>query len=1122
MTIKIKRNEAGNCINFEGSSNPVYWNSCLSGEVDSVEVNSVNVINDIITANTGTTQYEFFRIPFTEFTDADGNGFADAQTASDYITAQANVVGLSGDGIDLTDETVCFSLDATSTSIMLDTGHAYGVNTIKAIADADGTIHIVSNDGADDITHFHHLDAANTCVNGATVSGGLQDVANTLNELFTVGAFQSVVIADPYSTMIADVAGVVTTEAGGAQGTAIETGTDEYGATVGSYNSGGYKTPETINQAGEYFTFDIRNEGIIGFGLVVSDTDYANGDYNGNASYANPTSFCNGPNSGNYGYQFSHWFHPSPNGPWTNYGANAAYSMREGWSNATWKFSGSPEGAKWLAGDLVKIKVGIDENNFIVISYFDESTLLFVPIARTTYPVPNGNEYHLGIKFGDTTVRMVGLPKIHELEELAPTMNFRYIESPDDNFHYPLFATEEEANYFDLHNGGTGTSSTNVYPDEPTYAQWYESTNGHTHNGTTAPTNAITFEGNPINWTEITSLANADLAPSSFLDWNLTTNELSAVNIAVAPADASFTTTVTDVDGSGLILLGLNIEGTAPEVTGDYNTNPSDVYTLTVTRTNSYGSTSATLTLTVVNLTAPVSAISGFNHISGTTAMIDSDTMDDGSVVHINNTVADGERFVIEKAYVETNILPSLNATNDKYIIGLSNQPETFGTLELSDFDTAIIWEYESSSSHTFKFYRDGSVVQNIVINSMTQAFYDYAIEVNGTSAWLIACNINNIMNEASPADGGTFSNTYEATSIEDTAPVTIHMATLNTSGDISATDISTITTPTPAPTILTSWDKALDFSGSNEHLKQVNSSYSSQPLQMGKLAQIISSPSTTGNTAHSVSARPWATSVVFKSDGHASSQIIWNQGEGYNNGDDNIYLRLSASGSLFFGWGRQGTGVNECRIINQTVSSSTWYGVAVVHTGERLGGNNASASNLADCFDIRVMSSADSFASLSSNLSTSSNWIYTGNRMDRSIEGDFSIGGSTNTSYQTYRGKVASMVVTTLKIDDAMPTASEIELMISDPVKWANDYKVGNSFRRPIASGNTANFLYNNGGSYAYIATQIWLMGDGTSDSYANGIRSQVLDYEQNNVKLQLNSMVSNDIENVSISGLS
>ena len=97
MAIRIVRNEAGNCINFFGSSNPTYWNACLSGQVDSTDTNAVNVINDIITAQTGETEYEFFRIPYTEFTDADGNGFADAQTAADYITEKANVVGLSGE-----------------------------------------------------------------------------------------------------------------------------------------------------------------------------------------------------------------------------------------------------------------------------------------------------------------------------------------------------------------------------------------------------------------------------------------------------------------------------------------------------------------------------------------------------------------------------------------------------------------------------------------------------------------------------------------------------------------------------------------------------------------------------------------------------------------------------------------------------------------------------------------------------------------------------------------------------------------------------------------------------------------------------------------------------------------
>ena len=45
--------------------------------------------------------------------------------------------------------------------------------------------------------------------------------------------------------------------------------------------------------------------------------------------------------------------------------------------------------------------------------------------------------------------------------------------------------------------------------------------------------------------------------------------------------------------------------------------------------------------------------------------------------------------------------------------------------------------------------------------------------------------------------------------------------------------------------------------------------------------------------------------------------------------------------------------------------------------------------------------------------------------------------------------------------------------------------------------------------------------MGDGTSDSYSNGIRNHVDTTDQNYSKLQLNSMVSNDIENVNIPGL-
>ena len=46
--------------------------------------------------------------------------------------------------------------------------------------------------------------------------------------------------------------------------------------------------------------------------------------------------------------------------------------------------------------------------------------------------------------------------------------------------------------------------------------------------------------------------------------------------------------------------------------------------------------------------------------------------------------------------------------------------------------------------------------------------------------------------------------------------------------------------------------------------------------------------------------------------------------------------------------------------------------------------------------------------------------------------------------------------------------------------------------------------------------------MGDGTNDSYANMIRNQCAPTETNYTRLQLNSMVSNDFETVTIPGLS
>ena len=918
MAIKITRNQEGNCITFVGSSNPAYWNSCLSA-VLSDDTSRMHIINDIRSANEADVKYEFYNVDYTDFADREGNSFADAQAAVDYINANANVIGISDTGTDLSGITVDFRLDQTSTSIIMDNGHQFGVNTVKAIAHSDGTVHLnaigtgLPNESGDanDKVHFEKLEVANVKVNGSSVSGGLNDIVNTLNELFTVGPFEAVVIADPYATMVADVSGIdAQYEYAGT--TAVDpVGNDIFGNT-GSGNYAGIKSIEPIDQAGEYYTFDIRGEGTIGFGLVHTTTSYNAGKASGNQGYADPQSFAV-TNSAHYGFQFSHWFHPTPNGSWTNYGANTGYVGGPGWSN-NWN-----QQDEWLNGDPVKIRVGLDENGYIAISSLqDDST--WILHARSSYPVADGSEFVLGIKSQSASARVYSSPKAHLLEAAAPTMYFRYIESPDNNFEYPLFATEEEANYYDSENGGSGTSHTHTYADDPTNTTWYmPDTNGEMA-GSSAPTTDSTL-GTAATYTEITSLSNSDLTPSQFSSLDFSYTEGTVVNFQLMPAGATWTQTVSvSPSGSGMAYNSGSgyLQGTLADVGSD------TTYTVTVTRANAYGS----------------------------------------------------------------------------------------------------------------------SV--------------------------------------------GTF--------------------------DVQATDVA------PAQTNDTPWNKALDFSGSNEHAKMVSPSAAVGALRMSGLSQLATANSDSSKTSSNTYARPWATSIVFKSDGNSSNQHIWNSGEGASSGDDNLHLRVASNGQLFFGWGREGSGYNEKQIA--TVTSGQWYGVYIGFKGQRYNASGSTAANLDAAFDIRVARPSDisNNADASSYLVTGSgDWTSTGARMDRTVTGDLTIGG--RGSNRNFHGQVASFVTTTLLRNAAMPTDAEIKMMVTDPMGWLTDYKVGNPFRHASGVTEWSSFAIDN--DYAKLATHVWLMGDGSNDSYANGMRNQVSIADQNYGKLQLNSMVSNDIQNVTISGL-
>ena len=1310
MTIKISRNAAGNCLNFVGSSLPAYFNACLSGAVDTDVADTVNVVNDIQTANNPNAQiaYEFFQIPFTEFADKDGNGFANAQEAADYITSQGNVIGSSGIGADLTGVAVSFRLDATSTSIIMDNGASYGVNTIKAVPNEDGTIHIHAigagdPNGVEDANenkYFEKLNHTLVSVNGTPVAGGLNDVANVLNELFTVGAFESVVISDPYSTMVADVAGVDA-------GYTLEgvDAIDPIGDDIFTYDGAGYsnyaglKSTATIDQAGEYYTFDIRGEGTIGFGLVHSDASFAAGKYSGNANYANPDNFA-AVNSAHYGVQFSHWFHATPNGSWTNYGASTGYSGGPGWSN--WD-----QQADWLAGNPVKIKCGIDENGFISISSLQNDGS-WVMHARSSYPVTQGSSFHLGIKSQSTAARVYSAPKVHRLAvddtpvvigdssitvfgtdvsgdlasgitylggpdddnngfvttetltqageyfqftwtdgdanlglfsdndhavgdldanrgvwsnddylffgarsehngtmnglynenayastvlegaigayygrvgfdvdgratvwastdgvtytvkqrldaaaptgsyrfiwipqdsnanlstltkgqlAVGPTMYFRYVESPDGNFQYPLFATVEEAEYYYTQSGGTDTVKYDdyVYPDDPTNTSWKMPIAYRETNGGFAPENQ-TFLGNPVTYTEITTLTNADLAPAVFSASGLTVNEDSVVNYQTQPMDTSYVTTFTNLP-AGLVDSSVGmIGGTAPSVSGDNVTNPSDSYVIDVTRTNSYGSSTGQLTITVNNLTPPSTLPSGFTQVAG--SFTDNGdgtyTVDNSSVVQVGLTLAEDKRVIIPASWAIGNVLPFLDYTQgeSKAFFGIADvSPNWNDTPDLhSDFDAVVRWEATSASQHKHSMSVGDLVEANHnTVNSSFLAYWNYAIEWDGTQLHVLrSATLSDLQNKhRSEISGGLIISDEPATSRSGSLPLVVATRSGGTM-NLTTSGLSVIDIPAETVTMLTPWTKALDFSGSSERAVQVSTSASVNPLRMSGVSATVSAPASSGKTSSDSNSRPWATAIVFRSDKHNSNQHIWNMGEGAGSNDDNIYIRQSSFGSLHFGWGRDGA-LNECALGN--VSTTTgWHGIYIAHTGERLSGSDATAANLADCFSIRRMGSewSQPFGSLGSELSTSGNWVTNGGRMDRSITGDFTIGG--RGSNRSFHGKVASMVITTLKLNDDMPTEAEIKMMITDPKKWEDDYRVGQYVR---AGNSSSNVNYVPSSWTVHGASIMWLMGDGSMDSYSNMIRNDVYPSDQNFTKLNLISMVSNDIQNVSIPGL-
>ena len=1123
MAIRITRNDAGNCINFVGSSNPAYWNACLSAVINSEDSNRVDIINDIRSENEDETQYEFYAVNYSDFADKDNNAFTSAQAMVDYINENANVIGVSGVGADLTDTVVNFRLDQTSTSIIMDNGSSFGVNTIKAVPDEDGTIHIhaigagVPNDEQDenDHKHFEKLVHTNVQINGNAVSGGLSDVCNALNELFTVGPFEAVVISDPHSTMVADVNGETTTYTLEGIHAVDPVGNSIFGATQNT-NRAGLKTADTIRNAGEYFTFDIRGEGQLGFGLIHTQESYDNGYYTGNATYANPANFAT-YNSQHGGWQFSHHFHLTPNGSWTNYGSNTGFVRGPGWYN--WESQD-----EWLAGDPVKVKCGIDENGFIAISTLQDDGTTWILHARSSYPVPEGSEYHLGIKIGRNSSFVETVPKVHLLEtvvEPPTTMGDTDITVFQDNsgdisgtLASGIQYTGTDDNY---DNDGFVTIQTISNIGEYFQFEW---------SGGIGDANVGLFSHQDHNVSDLQA-DRGDWSNSDYIYFGARTESNGELN-TIYYENGSHTTFASE-GGDGYGRVGFDANGRA---TLWYSSDGSS-WTL-YKRLNQIAPVGTYSFIWVAqgggeidNLTTGTMSFAptmNFRYIESPDGNFEYPlfaTAEEAEYYDQNHGGTTGTGTYHTHTYVDdptntTWYMPNTGrimngATPPQSVAHTVFQGQTVTYTEITSLtDSDLTPAVFSSADLT---YEEGTAV-NIQLQPVDTAWAT-SVDISPAGSGLVYDTASRML-QGTLADVGS-DTTY-----------TITVTRANSYGSSVGSFTITATDVTPPTTMLTPWNKALDFSGGSERAQMVSTSSTWNPLMLRGISGTTSvAPATVGNTTDSLNGAPWATAIVFRYDGHNSNQHIWNAGEG--NTGDNIYLRMSANGYLYFGWGR-GSSNNECSL-GGALATDTYWGVYIASNGTRLSGNNATAANLSASFDIYLMRINDSGnwvtkigtkTDAEGNRSIPSNWTSNGVRMDRSTLGSFTVGG--RGSNRSFHGKVASMVVTTLKLDTPMPTKTEAEMMITDPVRWIDDYKVGNSYRLAHSGTNYSNFqrvTTHGNGAYVSGATQVWLMGDGPLDSYSNMIRNYVQPMDQNNTKLNMISMVSNDIQTVSIDGL-
>ena len=983
MSIQILRNAAGNCINFVGTSNPAYWNACLEGKVNDLNNNKINVINSVRTVDPLSPTYEFYAVDYTEFLDENGVGFTTAQECADYITLKCNVLGNTNTYAAQPTDTFNFFLDKTKTTILVSTGDSFAVQSTAAVGTADGLV-TITRPYVNGYDYFTGILPGNITVEAASYGSNQADVVNALNALFNLSALGSgsfdgtPVIPTTQSVGSVTAFGTYTSVVGGV-------GVVRSGLAATAYNEGFYSV-DSISTAGEYFEFTQTGgfDVFATFGLL-DITNNSVVDLTNNTVFGGALALSVRMNN------------------LETYAVGLLGKVLEG------GFYNTPE-------SKTVFRVGLDTDGRLYISLKTDLNT-FQVICRSAYISPVGTSYKLvGYLPRDGSFNGTPSLTVSTVTPAAPLLRYFSIQSPDSVYYYPLFKTAEEANYVDILSGGGGTSSTRVFVDDPSFTAWYLPTTGSSVGTGTAPVNTA-----DVIYTEQVTLTDNLFTPPVFTKTDRNLDELAAVNISIIEGDW-----VTSVSGlpTGLTYLNGFITGVSPVVTSDYVTNPSDSYTITVTRTNNFGASSGSFNIIVRNLTAPAVAVSGFTWDSSSTPLVDSDTMGIGSVVDVSTLVASGKRIIFPASWVETYVLPSLTTAGDKFFLGVKAGSITYTTIDASDFDFYIGWSYLDTSSHTSDL--NGS---EVTVSSLVASFYDYAIEVDGTDVHLIGCNFNEINTNPSVNSGGIFGRVNTVAGYTGSLPLTLTVATAGTTADFGST--GSLLIDTPVKSVLTTWDHALCFEGLNDYSKPSIDSSEWSPLYRNGV----------------LGSQPWCISAVFEVD---------KEGSGF----------LMELGSATNKWVVQSSGRMRIEYLGLVWEStdlfqvSTWYGVYVEFNGT----------------DTFVVKKVDLVAGVVSAV--------TGSMLASVISSedsgsDFDVG---RVDHDNLNGDFASLVLATLRQGQTQST-TEITEMVRDPLSWLEVHRYGGSYRLPKYVSTNTNLVPQT--TDAGKSTNVWLMGDGVGDSY-------------------------------------